>query len=102
LSRSTCSRTAADLVYRWRDSLTLDDEQQFHSGALSRVDLRVVHEAGPVRLHVDLLNALDAHYNDLGYVLLDFRGQPSPLEFPAPGRALRLGITWVFSARRNG
>jgi outer membrane receptor protein involved in Fe transport len=89
--------TSADLVYRWRNSLTLDDEGTFRSPSVSRVDLRLAHDLGAVRLQADLLNALDARYNELGYVLFDFTGQPTPLEFPAPGRAFRLGVTWTFS-----
>ena len=43
-------------------------------------------------MQADLLNALNAHYNELGYVLVDFKGRPTPFEYPAPGRALRLGV----------
>lgn len=94
--------TRADLVYRWRDSLTLDDEGQFSTPAVSRVDLRLSHDFRNLRFQADLLNALNAHYNELGYVLVDFRGRPTPFEYPAPGRALRLGVTWTFSRRGNG
>jgi len=94
--------TNADLVYRWRDALTLDDEGQFTTPAVSRVDLRLSHDIHNLRLQADLLNALNAHYNELGYVLVDFKGRPSPYEYPAPGRALRLGVAWTFSRRGNG
>ena len=94
--------TRADLVYRWRDSLTLDDEGRFTTPAVSRVDLRLSHDFHNLRLQADLLNALNAHYNELGYVLVDFKGRPSPYEYPAPGRALRLGVAWTFSRRGNG
>jgi outer membrane receptor protein involved in Fe transport len=94
--------THADLVYRWRDSLTLDDEGEFATPAVSRVDLRVSHDFHNLRLQADLLNALNAHYNELGYVLVDFKGRPTPFEYPAPGRALRLGVAWTFSRRGNG
>jgi len=96
------SDTRADLVYRWRDSLTLDDEGQFATPSVSRVDLRLSHDLRNLRFQADLLNALNAHYNELGYVLVDFRGRPTPFEYPAPGRALRLGVTWTFSRRGNG
>jgi vitamin B12 transporter len=92
-------RTGADAVYRWRDAITLDDAGAFRAPAVSRVDLRLTHDVHDVRLHADVLNVLDAKYNELGYVLLDFKGQPSALEFPAPGRAVRLGITWTFSGK---
>jgi outer membrane cobalamin receptor len=94
--------TRADLVYRWRDALTLDDEGRFATPAVSRVDLRLSHDVHNLRFQADLLNALNAHYNELGYVLVDFKGRPTPFEYPAPGRALRLGVTWTFSRRGNG
>jgi iron complex outermembrane receptor protein len=94
--------TRADLVYRWRSGLTLDDTGTFVTPAISRVDLRLAHDLRRLRLQADLLNALNAHYNELGYVLLDFEGRPTPLEFPAPGRALRFNVTWTFSRRGNG
>jgi outer membrane cobalamin receptor len=94
--------TTADLIYRWRGTLGLDDAGVFREPAVSRVDFRVARDIGALRLHADLLNAFGARYNELGYVLLDFRGRPTPLEFPAPGRTLRLGMTWTLSRRRTG
>jgi outer membrane receptor protein involved in Fe transport len=91
LSRST----RASAVYRWRSAFTLDDEGTFRTPSVSRVDLRLAHEVGNARFEADLLNALDTHYNELGYVLLGFNGRPVPLEYPAPGRAVRLGVTWL-------
>ncbi len=88
--------TRADLTYRWTHGMTLDDAGQFVEPDISRVDLRIAHGLGKLRLQADLLNALNAHYNELGYVLLDFKGRPTPFGFPAPGRTLRLGATWVF------
>jgi len=96
------SDTRADLIYRWRDALTLDDEGQFATPSVSRVDLRLSHDLRNLRFQADLLNAFNAHYNELGYVLVDFKGRPTPFEYPAPGRALRLGVTWTFSRRGNG
>jgi iron complex outermembrane receptor protein len=89
-------RTRADAVYRWRSAFTLDDEGAFRTPSSSRVDLRLAHELAKLRLELDVLNALDTRYNELGYVLIGFDGRPVPLEFPAPGRALRLGVTLVF------
>jgi outer membrane cobalamin receptor len=90
-------RTSADVVYRWRSGLALDDDATVRAPAVSRVDLRLAHDVRSLRLQADVLNALDAHYNELGYVLFDFTGQPAALEFPAPGRAFRLAITWTFA-----
>lgn len=86
--------TSADFVYRWRDGLTLDDEGTFREPSMSRVDLRLARDFGGIRLQADVLNALDEQYNELGYVLFG-----TPLEFPAPGRAYRFGITWTFARK---
>lgn len=88
--------TSADVIYRWSDGLTLDDEATFSSPDVSRVDLRLTHELSRVRLYADVLNALDEEYNELGYVLLDFTGAPTAMEFPAPARSFRFGLTWKF------
>lgn len=91
------SHTSADAIYRWRDAVSLDDAATFREPSTSRVDLRVAHELHRVRLHADLLNVLDTNSNELGYVLYDFTGQPQALEYPAPGRAVRFGMTWTFA-----
>jgi vitamin B12 transporter len=88
--------TRADVIWRWTRGMTLDDAGQFSEPDISRVDLRVAHDLGKLRLQLDALNALDAHYNELGYVLFDFKGHVVPYGFPAPGRTLRLGATWTF------
>jgi outer membrane receptor protein involved in Fe transport len=88
------THTSADLIYRWRGALTLDDAATFREPSVSRVDLRLAHEVRNLRLQADVLNVLNARYNELGYVLTDFTGNPQALEFPAPGRAVRFGITW--------
>ncbi len=90
------STTSADLTYRWRHGLRLDDAGTFVTPDVSRVDLRISHDIGKLRLQAGILNALDAHYNELGYILLDFKGRPTPLQFPAPGRTLRFGVGWGF------
>lgn len=95
------AKTDLDLVYRWQDALTLDDAGQFRSPSFSRVDLRLAHQWRRLRFEVDVLNALDEDYSELGYVLLDFSGQPTALEFPAPGRAFRLGASWTFQKKEK-
>jgi iron complex outermembrane recepter protein len=87
---------AADLVYRWMHGRWLDDAGVFPQEDVSRVDLRLARSFGPARVSLDLLNATDQKYDELGYVLADFAGRPTPLAFPAPGRSLRLGVTWKF------
>jgi outer membrane receptor protein involved in Fe transport len=98
--RATAS-TGADLIYRWRDGLGLDDGGVFRQPSVSRVDLRLSHDVRNLRLQADVLNAFDRHYNELGFVLFDFTGQPAAFEYPAPGRALRLGATWTFGRKER-
>ena len=88
--------TRANAVYRWRSGIYLDDSGAFQAPSISRVDLRVAHDIGKLRIEADVLNVLDAEYNELGYILFDFRGRPQAMEYPAAGRAVRAGVTWVF------
>ncbi|MGZ5444767.1 MAG: TonB-dependent receptor domain-containing protein [Thermoanaerobaculia bacterium] len=88
--------TAAEVAWRWRDGFTLDDAGTFRAPSVSRIDLRVARDVRRVRVQADVLNALDVNYNEVGYVLMDFAGKPVALENPAPGRALRLGLRWMF------
>jgi outer membrane cobalamin receptor len=87
---------AANLVYRWMHGRWLDDAGVFPQSDVSRLDLRLARSFGPARVSLDLLNATDQKYDELGYVLADFQGNPTPLAFPAPGRSMRLGVTWKF------
>lgn len=84
----------ADVVYRWMHGRWLDDEHLFPQGDGNRVDLRLTRDFGPARVALDVLNATDARYDEVGYVLADFAGTPTGLAFPAPGRAARVGVTW--------
>jgi outer membrane cobalamin receptor len=93
--------TTAGAIVRWRGALALDDGGTFSTPAVTRVDVRITHDFGSLRLQGDLLNAGNARTNELGYVLRDFRGRAVPLQYPAPGRAVRFGLTWT-SQRRNG
>ncbi|HEV7920920.1 MAG TPA: TonB-dependent receptor [Thermoanaerobaculia bacterium] len=86
----------ADVIYRWMHGRWLDDEHLFAEGNVSRVDLRLARDFGPARISLDVLNATNAKYNEVGFVLADFAGNPNALAFPAPGRAARVGVTWRF------
>ena len=89
--------TSVDAIYRWTHGMSLDDAGAFAMPDVSRVDLRVAHDLGRVRLQLAVLNAFDAHYSEVGYVLFDFfTGRSVSFEFPAPGRMLRAGATWRF------
>ena len=78
--------TTADVIYRWTHGMTLDDAGTFRMPDVSRVDLRLAHDVARFRVHIDVLNALDARYNEVGYVLFDFfTGAYEPLQFPPRG-----------------
>lgn len=96
LHAQLAEKTRMNAVYRYRGVVALDDDGMFETPSVSRVDLRVAHELRNVRFELDVLNATDARYNELGYVVFGFDGRPVPLEFPAPGRAVRLGVSWTF------
>jgi outer membrane cobalamin receptor len=85
-----------DVAYRWMHGRFLDDDGLFQEPDVSRIDLRLSRPVGPARIDLDVLNAGDSHYNELGYVLADFQGRPTPLQFPAPGRSVRLGVVWTY------
>lgn len=89
--------TSLDLIYRWTSGASLDDAGLVTMPDVSRVDLRAAKDLGRLRLQLDVLNAFDAHYNEVGYVLFDFlSGEVAVFEFPAPGRMVRAGVTWRF------
>jgi hypothetical protein len=56
------------------------------------VDMRASKRWRGHRVIVDLLNVTNERYSEVGYVLPDFDGGSVPYEFPAVGRAFRVGI----------
>ena len=60
------------------------------------MDLRLQRRFARWRARLDLLNAADARWVSVGYVLTDLSGVDRALQFPAPGRALRLGAEISF------
>ena len=69
----------------------LDDDGLFPMPDVSRIDLRLGRRFGPASVQFDVLNATNVRYNELGYVLFG-----TPFEYPAAGRAFRVGATWRF------
>lgn len=71
----------------------LDDEnsEPVRSGAL--IDLRLRRPVGRAALFVDLLNVLDRHYDEFGFVLADFSGGRTSYVYPGQPRVLRVGVT---------
>ncbi len=84
----------AAVTFRSMHGLWLDDEGLFAEPDAQRVDLRLSRAFGRARVHVDVLNATDERSNELGFVLADFTGQPTPLVYPSAERSVRVGITW--------
>jgi len=85
------ARVDASVVWRWMHGRWLDDDGAFAMPDVSRLDLRLARRFGPATLQFDVLNATNAHYNELGYVLFG-----TPFEYPAPARALRVSALWRF------
>ena len=48
------------------------------------------------RANSDLRNLLDSKDVYLGYTLADFQGNPTLMEFPAPGRTVRVNVIWTY------
>lgn len=91
LATTLPARVDANVVWRWMHGRWLDDDGLFPMPNVSRVDLRLSRRLGPATVQFDVLNATNAHYNELGYVLFG-----TPFEYPAASRALRAGLAWNF------
>jgi outer membrane receptor protein involved in Fe transport len=81
----------ATVIYRWMHGRWLDDDGLFPMPDVSRIDLRLGRRFGPAGVQLDVLNATNVHYNELGYVLFG-----TALEYPAAGRAVRASASWRF------
>jgi vitamin B12 transporter len=91
LSTTLPGSVDTSVVWRWMGGRWLDDDGLFPMPDVSRIDLRVGRHFGPAALRLDVLNATNVHYNELGYVLFG-----TVLEYPAAGRALRASASWRF------
>ena len=91
LAATLPARVEATVVWRWMHGRWLDDDGLYPMPDVSRIDLRLARRAGPATLRLDVLNATNVRYNELGYVLFG-----TPFEYPAAGRALRAGLVWQF------
>ena len=87
---------SADAAATWLDGRFLDDAERFPLDDAWIVDLRLQRRFARWRARLDLLNAADARWVSVGYVLTDLSGVDRALQFPAPGRALRLGAEISF------
>jgi hypothetical protein len=94
---------SADLAATWSSGRFLDDAERFPLDDERTADLRVERRFGgggggerAWRARLDLLNLTDERRVAVGYVLADFEGVERPLQFPAAGRALRVGVELGF------
>lgn len=91
LTAALPARVEGSVVWRWMHGRWLDDDGLYPMPDVSRVDLRAGRSFGPARVQLDVLNATNVHYNELGYVLFG-----TALEYPAAGRAVRASASWRF------
>src|ERR1051326_1922799 len=99
LATTLPARVDASVVWRWMHGRWLDDDGLFPMPNVSRLDLRLARRFGPAAVQLDVLNATNARYNELGYVLFG-----TPFEYPAAARAVRVGLVFHAStsiARSN-
>jgi outer membrane receptor protein involved in Fe transport len=75
---------------------TADDANRFPLSDVVLLDLRLSRPVGGERgdLYLDLLNATDEDWEQVGLVLTGFDGVDVPLVFPGPGLRWRVGGRW--------
>jgi len=73
-----------------------DDTNRVPLGDRSTIDMRVSKRISRATATLDLINLAGDHYEEVGYVLADFRGGVVPYLYPAPGSAFRAGLTLTF------
>ncbi|HEV2719188.1 MAG TPA: TonB-dependent receptor [Thermoanaerobaculia bacterium] len=91
LTTTLPARVEGSVVWRWMHGRWLDDDGLYPMPDVSRIDLRLARRIGPATLRLDVLNATNARYNELGYVLFG-----TPFEYPAAARAFRVGLGAAF------
>jgi outer membrane receptor protein involved in Fe transport len=93
-------RTANGIVIHARYTLTAgafaDDGNAVRLGRRSTLDVRVAKKFPRVTARVDLLNITNDRYEEVGYVVPDFRGALVPYFYPAPGFTARAGVELIF------
>jgi outer membrane cobalamin receptor len=86
----------ASIGYRWEHGRFADDEDQLALPDLHNVSAKLDRAFGRLRAEVEARNLLDSHDVYLGYTLADFSGNPTLMEFPAPGRTVRVNVIWTY------
>jgi outer membrane receptor protein involved in Fe transport len=82
----------ASLGYRREQTRFADDEGRFRLPDVQTVNAKLDRTFGRVRVELEARNLFDEQYSYVASILNDFRGQPNVLEFPAPGRTVRLNV----------
>jgi outer membrane receptor protein involved in Fe transport len=82
----------ASLGYRREQTRFADDEGQFPLPDVQAVNAKLDRTFGRIRVELEARNLFDAQYSYVASILNDFRGQPNVLEFPAPGRTVRVNV----------
>jgi outer membrane cobalamin receptor len=86
----------ATIGYRWEHTRFADDDGQFPLPDVHVVNAKAGRAFGRLRVELEALNVLDQKYSYVASILNDFRGRPNVLEFPAPGRTVRVNVGWRY------
>jgi outer membrane cobalamin receptor len=74
----------------------LDDDNNVPVRAATLLDARISRTVGWGTLFVDALNLAGRRYDEYGFVLTDFRGNPVPHVYTGAPRVVRAGLTITF------
>jgi outer membrane cobalamin receptor len=88
---TTIATVDTSVVGRWMHGRWLDDDGLYPMPDVTRLDLRFGRHFGPAAVRLDVLNATNVHYNELGFVLFG-----TAFQYPAAGRAVRASASWRF------
>jgi vitamin B12 transporter len=86
----------ASLGYRWEHTRYADDDGQLPLPDIHTLNAKLDRPLGPLRAELEVRNLLNTHDTYLGYTLADFQGNPTLMEFPAPGRTVRVSVVWRY------
>ena len=86
----------ATVAYTRSGGRFLDDQNGFRLNDISSFDVRLAKRFHRVLTTVDMFNLSGDRYEELGFVLTDFRGRLAPFYFPGPGFAARAGLELRF------
>lgn len=73
-----------------------DDSNDFRLRDRSTLDVRVSKKWSKTTMKIDLFNLTGDRYDEIGYVLADFRGNAVPFFYPAPEFRAIAGVEFTF------